>query len=42
MNEEDKMLAGELYNSSDEQLVKKLIRAKKLCNKYNKLNVEDI
>lgn len=42
MNEEEKMLLGELYNSSDEQLVNKLIRAKKLCNKYNKLDVEDI
>ena len=30
MNEEEKMLLGELYNSSDEQLVNKLIRAKKL------------
>lgn len=42
MSEEDKMLSGELYNSSDEQLVKKLISAKKLCNKYNRLNLEDI
>ncbi|HBJ12124.1 MAG TPA: maltose acetyltransferase [Clostridiales bacterium] len=42
MNEEDKMLAGELYNSRDKQLLNKLIRAKKLCNKYNKLDVEDI
>lgn len=42
MSEEEKMLLGELYNSSDEQLVKKLIRAKKLCNQYNKLDIEDI
>ena len=30
LNEEDKMLAGELYNSRDKQLLNKLIRAKKL------------
>ena len=42
MSEEEKMLSGELYNSSDKQLVEKLIKAKKLCNQYNKLNVEDI
>lgn len=42
MSEEDKMLSGELYNSSDEKLLGKLISAKKLCNKYNKLDVEDI
>lgn len=42
MNEENKMLLGELYNSSDERLVNKLKRAKKLCNEYNKLDVEDI
>ena len=42
MNEEEKMLSGELYNSSDKKLVEKLIKAKKLCNQYNKLDVEDI
>lgn len=42
MSEEEKMLSGELYNSSDEQLVKKLISAKQLCNKYNNLFFEDI
>lgn len=42
MSEEEKMLSGELYNSGDEQLVEKLINAKKLCNQYNKLDVEDI
>jgi len=37
MSEEEKMLSGELYNSNDEQL----INAKKLCNKYNNLDIED-
>lgn len=41
MSEEEKMLSGELYNSNDEQLIKKLINAKKLCNKYNNLDIED-
>lgn len=42
MNEEEKMLSGELYNSNDEQLVKKLMKAKKLCNKYNNLDFENM
>lgn len=42
MTEEEKMLAGELYNSSDSKLVKKLINAKKQCNKYNSLAFEDM
>lgn len=42
MNEEEKMLSGELYNSSDKQLVEKLIKAKKLCNQYNQVYIEDI
>lgn len=42
MSEEEKMLSGELYNSSDEQLVKKLMNAKKLCNQYNKLDIADM
>lgn len=42
MSEEEKMLLGELYNSSDEKLAKKLIKAKKLCNEYNSLDIEDI
>lgn len=41
MSEEEKMLSGELYNSNDKQLIKKLINAKKLCNKYNNLDIED-
>ena len=42
MSEEEKMLSGELYNSSDKQLVEKLIKAKKLCNQYNKLDIDDM
>lgn len=42
MTEKEKMLAGELYDSSDKQLVDELIKAKKLCNKYNNLDVEDM
>lgn len=41
MSEEEKMLSGELYNSSDEQLVEKLMNAKRLCNQYNKLDIDD-
>lgn len=42
MTEKEKMLAGKLYDSSDKQLVDELIKAKKLCNQYNNLDVEDI
>lgn len=42
MTEKEKMLSGELYNSSDRQLVNEVIKAKKLCDQYNKLDVEDI
>ena len=41
MNEEEKMLAGELYNSADKELVSKWKRANKLCNKYNSLDIDD-
>ena len=37
MNEKEKMLAGELYNSLDEELLKGRINAKALCYKYNSL-----
>ena len=39
MTEKAKMLNGELYDSSDKQLVDELIKAKKL---YNNLCIEDI
>lgn len=41
MLEKDKMLSGELYDSSDTELIEKLIKAKKLCNEYNKLEIEE-
>lgn len=41
MTEKAKMLNGELYDSSDKQLVDELIKAKKLCNQYNNLCIED-
>ena len=41
MKEEEKMLAGELYNSADKELVNKWKRANKLCNKYNSLDIDD-
>ncbi|MBR1883963.1 MAG: sugar O-acetyltransferase [Clostridia bacterium] len=42
MTEKEKMLRGELYNSSDEVLTHELSKAKRLCNEYNKINSEDI
>lgn len=38
MNEREKMLSGELYNSSDKVLVKERLYAKELCHKYNGLS----
>ncbi len=38
--EKEKMLAGELYLSEDEELVKDRLKAKKLCHQYNNLNPE--
>lgn len=35
MNEKEKMLAGEYYNSFDEELVRDRERAKKLCKQLN-------
>ncbi len=35
MTEREKMLVGELYNASDEELVKARERASRLCYKYN-------
>lgn len=35
--EKEKMLAGELYNPQDKQLVEDRLRAKKLCYRYNNL-----
>lgn len=41
MSEYEKMISGELYNSNDEELLNKLMNAKRLCNKYNELCVEN-
>ena len=38
MNEKEKMLAGELYNSLDEELFQGRTKAKELCHKYNNLS----
>lgn len=37
MIEKDKMLAGELYNPNDTQLLQDRLNAKSLCQKYNSL-----
>ena len=42
MSEEEKMLLGKLYNSSDEELIKKLLKAKKLCSEYNNTDIENV
>lgn len=43
MKEIEKMVSGKLYNANiDKSLVEKLKRAKKLCLKYNSLDIDDI
>lgn len=43
MTEEEKMLAGEIYDANnDKGLIEKRIIAKELCKKYNELHVRDI
>ena len=43
MNEEEKMLSGEIYNANyDEELLKKRILAKELCQKFNNCEVTKI
>ncbi len=39
--EKEKMLAGELYDAEDEELVADRERAKKLCQKFNNLATDD-
>ena len=42
MTEEEKMLAGELYDANyNQNLLEKRIIAKELCKKYNELHVRD-
>jgi len=38
--EKEKMLAGEMYNPQDQELVEARAKAKKLCYKYNNLAPE--
>ena len=41
-SEEEKMLAGDIYDANyDEYLLKKRLYAKELCKKYNELDVRD-
>jgi acetyltransferase-like isoleucine patch superfamily enzyme len=35
MSEQEKMISGQLYNSTDEKLSEQRIKAKKLCRQYN-------
>ena len=43
MREKDKMLNGELYSpETDELLIKERINAKKLCQEYNNLPIENL
>lgn len=39
MTEKEKMLAGELYDANDSQLVEERLRCKELCQRYNNLPV---
>ena len=41
MTEKEKMLAGELYDPSDEELAKAHTRAQELCVEYNGLKQSD-
>lgn len=43
MTEEEKMLAGEIYDANyDEGLYEKRMRAKELCKQFNKCDVRDV
>lgn len=43
MNEEEKMLAGEIYNANyDDKLLEKRLKAKELCKKFNECDVRKI
>ncbi len=42
MTEKELMLAGELYDASDDELVKDRFKAKTICQKYNQLLPENI
>ncbi len=43
MNEEEKMLAGEIYNANyNKELIEKKVRAKELCRKFNECDTKKI
>ena len=43
MSEEEKMLAGEIYDANyNKDLIEKRMKAKELCKKYNELDVRDL
>ena len=43
MREEEKMLAGEIYDANyNEELLEKRLKAKELCKKYNDLEVRNL
>ncbi|ONI40506.1 maltose O-acetyltransferase [Candidatus Epulonipiscium fishelsonii] len=41
MTEKEKMLAGEPYDAADPELIRDRIHAKKLCQKFNTIDVTD-
>jgi acetyltransferase-like isoleucine patch superfamily enzyme len=41
MSEQEKMISGQLYNSTDEKLSQQRIKAKKLCRQYNNLEPDN-
>lgn len=41
MNEKEKMLAGKIYDPSDEELAKMRLKAHKLCQRFNSLFEDD-
>jgi acetyltransferase-like isoleucine patch superfamily enzyme len=41
MSEQENMISGQLYNSTDEKLSEQRIRAKKLCRQYNNLEPDN-
>ncbi|WP_334305334.1 maltose acetyltransferase domain-containing protein, partial [uncultured Acetatifactor sp.] len=41
MTEKEKMLAGMLYDPSDSELIKLLIKARKLAGQYNQIDEDE-
>lgn len=41
MSEQENMISGQLYNSTDEKLCQQRIKAKKLCRQYNNLEPDN-